>query len=68
MMLSEGGLDCATNSLCQHLCKCTENSMENMHTDIWVNMYQTSYLFRYGAPNKIPGCLISKVIKKKYIQ
>ena len=25
--------DCYTNSLCQHLRKCLQNSMENMKTD-----------------------------------
>ena len=27
-------LNCLTNSLCQHLGKCIENSKENMHTDV----------------------------------
>ena len=29
-------LDSKTNSPCQHLSKCLENSMENMHTDVRV--------------------------------
>ena len=29
-------LDCQTNSPCQHLKKCIENSMENIDTDIRV--------------------------------
>ena len=29
-------LDCSTNSPCQHLRKCLQNSMENLHTDIRV--------------------------------
>ena len=29
-------LDCRTNSPCQHLRKCKENSMENMHIDVRV--------------------------------
>ena len=29
-------LDCKTNSPCQNLRKCLENSIESMHTDVWV--------------------------------
>ena len=29
-------LDCRTNSPCPHLSKCTDNSMENMNTDVRV--------------------------------
>ena len=32
------GDDCYVNSPCQHLRKCMENSMENMHTDIAYNV------------------------------
>ena len=34
MSPTEEALDCYTNSPCQHLSKCMENSMENMHTDV----------------------------------
>ena len=34
MSPTEEALDCYTNSPCQHLRKCMENSMENMHTDV----------------------------------
>ena len=34
MSLTKEALDCYTNSPCQHLRKCMENSMENMLTDI----------------------------------
>ena len=29
-------LDCKTNSPCQNLRKCIENSIESMQTDVWV--------------------------------
>ena len=32
----EEALDCERNSLCQHLGKCIENSMENLYTDAGV--------------------------------
>ena len=31
---TEEALDCYTNSPCQHLSKCMENSLENMQTDV----------------------------------
>ena len=31
---TEEALDCYTNSPCQQLSKCMENSLENMHTDV----------------------------------
>ena len=31
---TEEALDCYTNSPCQHLSKCMENSLESMHTDV----------------------------------
>ena len=31
---TEEALDRYTNSPCQHLSKCMENSLENMHTDV----------------------------------
>ena len=34
MSLTKEALDCCTNSPCQHLSKCMENSLENMHTDV----------------------------------
>ena len=34
MSLTKEALDCYTNSPCQHLSKCMENSLENMHTDV----------------------------------
>ena len=30
--------DCLANSPCQHLRKCIENSMENMHIDVRDNL------------------------------
>ena len=39
LLPNEEVLDCWTNSPCQRLWKCIENSMENMHTDVppdWV--------------------------------
>ena len=34
MIASKEGLDCLTNSPCQHIRKCVENSKDNMHTDV----------------------------------
>ena len=34
MSPTEEALDCYTNSPCQHLSKCMENSLENIHTDV----------------------------------
>ena len=36
MITIKEALDHETKSLCQHLRKCIENSMENMHTDVVV--------------------------------
>ena len=36
MITIKEALDYETKSLCQHLRKCIENSMENMHTDVVV--------------------------------
>ena len=36
MIITEEPLDCLTNSPCQHIRTCIENSMENMHTDVGV--------------------------------
>ena len=34
MIASLEALDCLTNSPCQHIRKCVENSKDNMHTDV----------------------------------
>ena len=34
--LTKVALDCEKNSPCQPLWKCMRNSMENMHTDVWL--------------------------------
>ena len=34
MSPTKEALDCYTNSPCQHLSKCMENSLESMHTDV----------------------------------
>ena len=36
MSLKEKALDCLTNSPCENLRKCTENSIESMHNDVRV--------------------------------
>ena len=36
MISTEEALNCLTNSPCQILSKCLDNSMENMHTDVGV--------------------------------
>ena len=36
MITTKEALDCCRNSPCQCLRKCIENSMENMHTDVWL--------------------------------
>ena len=39
MSLTKEALDCYTNSPCQHLSKCMENSLENMQTDVRLKVY-----------------------------
>ena len=41
--LTKEALDCSTNSPCQHFRKCIGNSMENMHTDVWVFSFKDCY-------------------------
>ena len=45
---TQKALDCWSNSPCQHLRKCIENSLENMHTDVrvWrVNSPRSVFVF-----------------------
>ena len=46
-------LDRQANSPCQHLWKCIENSMENVHTDVRVERVKTSFRRLFSLP---AGC------------
>ena len=45
MISSEEALDHSINSPCQHLSKCIDNSMENMHTDVGMSMVKKKATF-----------------------
>ena len=51
MITSIEALDCLSNSPCQHLGKCKENSMENIHTDVRVQ--RVKQIWAYWLNGKV---------------